>query len=192
MNTVAIQTAVNRQIDRLKAYCQSQPDITNTKTVYQSQRDNRIQPHRTCNTTSNCIYLNWLFAVTGKNRSIKDDQYFQQVQKFGDTIYHGVQTSAIKQYGFSTKWMTDRDLPFVIALLKKGFPVPVNILHRGSVNAPRGGHIICLIAYQNNTFTAHDPYGTLESNYTNPNGAYSKISLSEFKKRWQGGYRILA
>ena len=70
--------------------------------------------------------------------------------------------------------------------------MPVNILHRGNVNAPKGGHIICLIDYKNDTFTAHDPYGTLASNYTNPNGAYSKIKLSEFKKRWQGGYRILA
>ena len=49
------------------------------------------------------------------------------------------------------------------------------------------------IAYRNGTFTAHDPYGTVTSNYTQHNGTYSKkIPESIFKARWQGCYRILA
>ncbi len=187
-----VKDGVDRQLQRAKKYRITEKSISLTKTIYQSQRDNRKQPHRSCNTTANCIYLNYLFNASGNARFVKDDDFRKQVDKFGDTIYHGVQTRAIKQYGFDTKWMTDKDLPFVIALLETGFPVPVNILHRGSLRRPTGGHIITLIGYRDGVFTAHDPYGTLDSNYKNPNGAYSKVKLSVFKKRWQGGYRILA
>ncbi|MEM8641473.1 MAG: C39 family peptidase [Cyanobacteria bacterium P01_G01_bin.54] len=182
--------AISMQMERLKRYSDN-PDL-NTKTYYYSQRDNYRMPDRTCNSSSNAMYLDWLMRATGEPGLSGDDDYLRKVLSYGDTIYHGVQTKTIKAYGYSTKWMTDRDLPFVKDLLKTGFPVVCNILHRGSVSSPRGGHVIMLIAYDGSTLTAHDPYGTVTSNYTNTNGAYSKISESEFKARWQGGYRILA
>ncbi|MGD1809443.1 C39 family peptidase [Dapis sp. BLCC M126] len=182
--------AVNRQIERLKRYSDN-PDLK-TKTYYYSQRDNYRMPDRTCNSSSNAMYLDWLMRATGKDGLSGDDEYLRTVLYYGDTIYHGIQTKAIKAYGYSTKWMTDSDLPFVKDLLTTGFPVVCNILHRGLVKNPRGGHVIVLIAYNSDTFTAHDPYGTVTSNYTNTYGAYSKISESEFKARWKGGYRILA
>ena len=70
--------------------------------------------------------------------------------------------------------------------------MPVNILHRGSMVKPSGGHIIVLIDRKNGYWIAHDPYGTLESNYKVHNGAHSLISEKEFKARWHGGYRILS
>lgn len=186
--------AVQRQVDRLTAYAKNGKPNLNTPTVYWSQRDNSRMPHRTCNTTSNAMLLRWYQDACGLPSIKSDEVYMPHVFKYGDTIYHGVQTKAIKDFGFSTKWMTDRDLPFVKELLETGFPVVCNILHRGSLSRPTGGHVIMLIAYDRakREFTAHDPYGTLSSNYTVHNGAYSKISEKVFTIRWQNGYRILA
>lgn len=185
--------AVQRQIERLKKYLPDgkEPDLQ-TKTKYFSQRDNYRDAHRTCNSSSNAMYLDWLLRVCGQEGLADDKPYIQEVFEDGDTIYHGVQSSAIKEWGFKTKWMTDADLDFVEDLLDAGFPVVANILHRGSRNRPSGGHVILLIARKNGQFIAHDPYGTLMSNYTNTDGAYSKIPREVFKRRWQGGYRILA
>lgn len=185
--------AVNRQIDRLKKYLKDGTALDlNTPTRYFSQRDNYRDAHRTCNSSSNAMYLDWLLRVTGRSQLQSDDIYIKEVFNNGDTIYHGVQTAALKEWGFKTKWMTDVDFTFVEDLLESGFPVVANILHRGSLTRPSGGHVILLIAYKNGTFIAHDPYGTLESNYSNRDGSFSKIKAEIFKKRWQGGYRILA
>ncbi len=144
------------------------------------------------------MYCDWIMRATGHEGLLDDEDYVKKVFTIGDTIYHGVQTDVLKRYyGINSKWMTDRDYPFVVNLLKAGFVVPVNILHRGSLQRPRGGHVICLIAYKEGSgfepyFIAHDPYGTLLSGYKHHNGAYSKIPVHVFKRRWQGGYRILA
>lgn len=184
--------AVLRQIERLQNYA---PNLTlnfNTKTTYFSQRDNYTMPHRTCNSSSNAMYLDWLLKMIGKPGLKTDDEYLQKVLKNGDTIYHEVHTKTIKEYGFATKWMTDADLKFVDDLLIAGFPVVANILHRGNESAPRGGHIILLIGKNTSNYIAHDPYGTLDSQYQNTKGMSSIISVMSFVHRWQGGYRILA
>lgn len=185
--------AVGRQIERLKKYLTDGMALDlNVPTRFFSQRDNYRDAHRTCNSSSNAMYLDWLLRICGNPQLKNDDEYIREVFEDGDTIYHGVQSSAIKEWGFKTKWMVDADLDFVDDLLDVGFPVVANILHRGSENRPRGGHVILLIAYKNGQYIAHDPYGTLMSNYTNTDGAYSKIPSKTFKRRWQGGYRILA
>lgn len=187
--------AVKRQINRLESYYNNQSSENKrleVHPVYYSQRDNYTQPHRTCNSSSNAMYLDWLRRVTGGKSLGGDNGYLKTVLSIGDTTIHDVQTQAIKKYGFNTKWMTDKDYPFIEQLLKANFPVVVNILHRGTENAPRGGHIILLTADKTDYFLAHDPYGTLSSDYANFKGEDSIISKSSFKKRWQGGYRILS
>ncbi|MGK7880146.1 MAG: glycoside hydrolase family 19 protein [Crocosphaera sp.] len=185
--------AIQRQIDRLSKYLPQGKTLNlDVKTNYFSQRDNYTQAHRTCNSSSNAMYLDWLLRVTGKPGLGGDNEYLRKVLAKGDTTVHSVQTQIIKQYGFKTKWNTDKDLPFIHDLIEAGFPVPVNILHRGSISRPTGGHVIMLIGYKNDSWIAHDPYGTLESNYSVHNGAYSRISQQQFKARWQGGYRMLA
>ena len=54
---------------------------------------------------------------------------------------------------------TEQDL---FDLLDEGTPVPIGILHKGSVDAPTGGgHWICLIGYDELYFHVHDPFGEL-------------------------------
>jgi hypothetical protein len=184
---------VQKQIDRLSRYLPVGKTLSlNVKTKYFSQRDNYTMPHRTCCSSSNAMYLDWLLRVVDKKGLDGDDGYLKAVLQRGDTIYHHIQTQAIQEYGFSTQWMTNANITFVRALVNEGFPVVVNILHRGSAEAPRGGHIIMLIGRKDREWIVHDPYGTLSSDYTNLNGAFSRISDRDFSMRWQGGYRILA
>ncbi|MDB9389819.1 C39 family peptidase [Microcystis aeruginosa] len=184
--------AVQRQIERLTKYLPANLELNlDVKTKYFSQRDNYTMSHRTCCSSSNAMYLDWLLRVTGRAGIENDDSYLKKVLANGDTIYHDVQTETIAEYGFNTKWMTDADLDFVEDLVITGFPVVVNILHRGSTVSPRGGHIILLIGYKDGYWITHDPYGTLASNYTDTNGAYSRIKERDFIARWQGGYRTL-
>lgn len=138
------------------------------------------------------MYLDWLLRVTGR-QGLRDDQpYVNSVLSIGDTTEHWVQTEAIRKYGFSTAWETDRDTAFVKELLEVGIPVVVNILHRGTLASPTGGHVILLVGHSGGNYIAHDPYGTLASNYSNFNGKHSAIADATFNKRWQGGYRVLA
>jgi hypothetical protein len=187
--------AVGRQIERLEKYnrgISTENKRLEIHPTYYSQRDNFTQPHRTCNSSSNAMYLDWLRRVTGRDALGGDNGYLKTVLSIGDSTIHDVQTKAIAKYGFATKWMTDRDLPFINDLLKSNFPVVVNILHRGSMAAPRGGHVIMLTAKKTDHYLAHDPYGTFSSDYNNTQGGDSLIGIPNFKARWQGGYRILA
>lgn len=192
--TTETQAAIDRQLSRLQAYCTNGTTAPNLEltTKYWSQRDNVVQPLRTCNSTTNAMYLDWLLRVTGRPGLSDDQGYVNRVLKNGDTTWHDVQTETIREYGFSTKWNTDADTPFVDALLEAGFPVVVNILHRGSMSKPTGGHVILLVGHTGKSYVAQDPFGTLESNYTNTNGKHSVVSEQQFNARWQGGYRILA
>jgi hypothetical protein len=167
----------------------------------QSQRDNKYQPHRTCNTSSNAMYLDFYRELMpGKTESVKDDDYLDSVMKRGDTTVHEVQTAALKAWGLSTVWDTSRNVSKLTNLTEQGYPTTVNILHRGKVEghgigALRGGHVILIRWYNAETkmFTVADPYGNLAKGY--PAGSVTdgnyEMSLSEFKTRWQGGARYL-
>ena len=190
--------AVIKEIEQLKAYTGKIDLGTSVKNF--SQRDNpyinkQYQYWRTCNSSANCMYYDWWLRATGLNPkgtgtgAAGDIAYLKKASTYGDSIQHWVQTKVLDSYGCRTKWSTDGDTPYIIALLKAGIPVVCNILHKGPTHAPSGGHIIILIDYKDKVFTAHDPWGSLVSGYKNHNGAYSKISLAEFKARSQGGYR---
>jgi hypothetical protein len=179
----------DKQLLALKKYCPTAN--LSTKTKYFSQRDNFAQPHRTCNSSTNAMFADWLLRSCGHSGLAGDDGYLQNVLDVGDTTIHEVQTEVLKRYGFTTYWNTDGDFNIVKELLQSGFPIPVNILHRGSSSNPRGGHVILLIGIKGDTITSHDPYGTLKSDYEETNGRFSKFSVDEFLVRWQGGYRTM-
>jgi uncharacterized protein YvpB len=160
-----------------------------------SQRDNFTMPHRTCNSTSNAMLLNFYRSFIGKPQ-VEDDVYLASVLKRGDTIYHEVQTASLDAYGLNTVWNIDKNLSRIKAILKNGYPVVVNILHRGSVTQGtlRGGHIIVLRSYDEKTkqFAVSDPYGLLESDYKDFSKFTYSMSENIFSKRWQSGYRTIS
>jgi hypothetical protein len=183
----------DEQVRLLTQYCNGKQPNIQTGTNYYSQRDNSQMPHRTCNSSSNAMYLDWLRRATNRPGLGGDEDYLRTVLTIGDTIYHENQTTALKRYGFGTQWRTDGDIQKVDGLLDAGFPVVVNILHRGTIESPTGGHVIMLCGRRKSegTYISQDPYGTLSSGYSDPNGRFAPISPKSFKARWQGGYRVL-
>lgn len=159
-----------------------------------SQRDNYTMPNRTCNSTSNAMFLNYFRKLMGKE-IVSDDVYLGSVLRRGDTIYHEVQTSTLLAYGLDTYWGNDANFARVRASLEAGYPVAVNILHRGSISQGtlRGGHVIVLRAIdtKRGVIKVTDPYGLLESNYQDYSKFEYEIRISNFEARWQGGYRML-
>jgi hypothetical protein len=187
-----VESFVEDTKDKLRAYCLPGKALNlGAKTNYFSQRDNYTMPHRTCNSSASAMWLDWVMRATGRSGLGGDDRYLSTVLGFGDTIYHEHQTSAIKKYGFRSKWLEDGDHNLLDSLVAAGIPVAVNILHRGTQAAPRGGHIILLCGKRDGVWIAQDPYGTLESGYSDVDGEHSQISDREFLARWQGGMRVI-
>lgn len=167
----------------------------------QSQRDNYTQPGRTCNSSSNTMWLNYFRSLNtdpSRRGVVKDDDYLASLIKRGyDSTDHGAQTEILKVYGVNSRWDTSGRFEVVEKALSEGYPVVVNILHRGKVGdcgrgALRGGHIVLIrsIFVQNGRkmLNITDPYGQLCANYEQSGLEYN-ISVDQFKARWQGGSR---
>lgn len=190
--------AVGRQIERLRAYClydgkDLEARIQKTPSTFFDQRDNSVQAWRTCNTSANAVYLSWLRDVTGRDALTTDEGYLSKVLSIGDTTVHQVQTDALKDYGWSTVWMTDHDYLFIEELEKAGIPVVCNIRHKGSNSNSYGGHIITIVGEDGDNFIIQDSWGDINKGYASgSNGRLVRLDKDSFKARWQSGYRILA
>jgi hypothetical protein len=191
---MTVTLSIPHQLQRLQAYAASGviADPQKVGVTYYSQRDNYCEPWRTCNASSNAMYLDWLLRVTGRKPLGGDDGYLRQVFKIGDSPQHWVQTQAIKAYGFTTVWREDGNFDNIDALLAAGFPVVLNIAHKGSLSAAYGGHIIIAIGIEaDGRYIAHDPWGDLLTGYRDKSGAYLRYPRKEIHRRHQGGYRAL-
>ena len=127
---------------------------------YFHQRDSKTgHGERMCFSSAMAMALDYLDpdAIEGD-----DDWYLQQVFKFGDTVSSAAQVAAAESLGFNAKFRMDGTEKLLLEILDEGVPVPVGILHHGSVDSPRGGgHWITLIGYDEKYFHVHDPFGEL-------------------------------
>lgn len=107
-----------------------------------------------------------------------DDEYLKIVLKYGDTVSQIAQKKALDSLGVKNQFRMNASEPDLISLLSKGYPVPVGILHKGSLRAPSGGgHWITLIGYNTTHFYVHDPFGELDL----INGGYPKAGPTDGK-----------
>lgn len=147
---------------------------------YFSQRDNREQPHRTCNTS--CCAMCAVF-LGGKVKT--DDEYFQIVKRFGDTTDHGVQTQVLRVVGIQSTYSANMNFGQIDSQLAKKKPVVLGIMHRGPLSAPTGGHMIVVIGRtENGDYIVNDPYGDLNTGYSDVDGASKVYSRAVLSKRW--------
>jgi Peptidase_C39 like family len=155
------------------------------KIPYYQQVDNRFEPMRTCNTSSCAMVARFLGA-----RISGDDHYYQLVRKYGDTTDHSAQTRALAELGIKSTWRTNLGFKDLDASLSVGLPVVIGILHRGTLAAPEGGHMIVVIgSTANKDYICHDPFGSLldagggyTGDVSNGNGVvYSRPILN---RRW--------
>ncbi len=146
------------------------------------QVDNLHEPYRTCNTSSCAMVAKFLGAkISG------DDDYYQIVQKYGDTTDHNAQTQALAELGVQSTWHTNLDYDELDHSLAAGLPIVIGILHRGPLEQPTGGHMLVVIGKSTNgNYICHDPFGSLLDDYTSdPNqGNGVTYPRSILDRRW--------
>jgi GH24 family phage-related lysozyme (muramidase) len=152
---------------------------------YFNQVDNYRDAHRTCNSSSCAMCLAFL-----KPGSIKgDDEYVKKVFAIGDTTDHSVQTKVLASYGVKSHFSYNLSFADLDKSLAAGKPVVIGILHRGSLSAPTGGHMVVVIGKKGDGYVVNDPYGSCNDGYTGPvtNGKGAVYSKSMLKARWCPG-----
>jgi len=153
---------------------------------YYSQRDNQRDPMRTCFSSSCAMLLKYL-----KPNSIKsDDEYINTVYKNGDTTSAAAQLAALEDYGLKADFKQNGSWDSLDEQLDKGIPVPIGILHKGSVDNPTGGGHWIIVIGRNESGTAyvvHDPFGDLNlirGGYESTNGNAKSYSKKNLGPRW--------
>ena len=150
------------------------------------QTDNAIQPQRTCN--SSCCAMCLEYFKPGTLKGAKgDDAYVQKVFAIGDSTDHVVQTRVLASYGVNSHFSYGLSFSDLDRELAAGRPVVIGILHRGSLSAPTGGHMVVVIGKTpSGDYVVNDPYGSLNDGYTGAvlNGKGAVYKKSELVRRW--------
>jgi len=153
---------------------------------YYSQRDNAVDPMRTCFSSSCAMLVSGLYPDIIKG----DDEYIEEVFSIGDTTEAWVQIDALKHFGVNAKFVQNAGWDDIEEKLKKDIPVPIGILHKGSVSQPSGGgHWICVVGVTEDrkSYWVHDPFGELDlisGSYANTDGKYKIYSKKNLGPRW--------
>lgn len=158
------------------------PVETRLKVPFWHQLDNRYEPHRTCNSSACAMAAKYLNAPINS-----DDEYYQIVRKYGDTTDHSAQTKALTEIGIKSFWCTDLDFDDLDKSLSKNKPIVIGILHRGSLLAPTGGHMVVVIGKnQAGNYIVNDPYGSINDGYLGnvENGSGAVYTRKMLERRW--------
>jgi hypothetical protein len=150
------------------------------------QTDNYRDPQRTCNSSSCAMCLEYFKPGTLVG-SKGDDAYIRKVFAVGDTTDHAVQTRVLQSYGIKSDFRYNLTFADLDRELSAGRPVCIGILHRGSLSAPTGGHVLVVIGKTpSGDYVVNDPYGSLNDNYTGPvtNGRGAVYKKSDLSRRW--------
>jgi GH24 family phage-related lysozyme (muramidase) len=157
----------------------------NLAVPYFNQVDNYTQAQRTCNSSSCAMCL--AFLMPGKIKG--DDDYLRKLLTggYGDTTDHGAQGRLLASYGLKSTWHTNLGFDDLEKEIKAGRPVVIGILHRGSLAAPTGGHMLVVRGMTaKGDFIVNDPYGSVNDGYSGPvtNGNQAVYSRAMLQKRW--------
>jgi hypothetical protein len=120
-----------------------------------------------------------------------DDWYLGIVNYFGDSVSADAQIRAARSLGYSASFHMDGTVKDLEALLEDDTPVPIGVLHKGSVDHPTGGgHWVCLVGHDAQDFIVHDPFGEMDlinGGYvaTGPtSGMFVRYSKKNLIRRW--------
>lgn len=169
------------------------------KVPFYSQRDNDRDPLRTCFSSSCAMLVSALDpdAIDG------DDEYINEVFKYGDTTEAVAQLDALKHFGIDARFVQNADWDLIESQLKLGIPVPIGILHKGSVSDPTGGgHWLTVVGItaDKTKLYVHDPFGDLDlvaGKYISTDGKYKLYSKKNLGPRFlvegpNSGWAIIA
>lgn len=156
---------------------------------YFYQRDSRTgHGERMCFSSSMAMAMEYLDenAIQGD-----DDWYLHEVFKYGDSVSSDAQLAAARSLGFEVDFHMNGTEQDLLNQLDEGIPVPVGILHHGSIDRPTGGgHWVCLIGYDEKYFHVHDPFGELSlvsggyPKHGPTDGKNQRYTRKNLMKRW--------
>lgn len=151
---------------------------------YQTQRVNRQDFYRICNSVVSFMAIRYFFP----NTALTLNNYINIVNKYGDTTSNTAQTLAMKEVGLQSSFHTNFSFADLNLELEQKRPVALGILHRGTVNSPTGGGhwILCIgVTKDRQTYICHDPWGNINTGYSDTNGESVRISRRTLQARWQ-------
>jgi GH24 family phage-related lysozyme (muramidase) len=156
---------------------------------YFYQRDSKTgHGERSCFSSAMAMALAYINpdAIKGD-----DDWYLNEVFRFGDSVSSEAQVAAAHSLGFAAEFRMDGSEKLLLEILDSDTPVPIGILHHGTVDQPSGGgHWVCLIGYDDKYFHVHDPFGELNlvgGGYPKAgptDGKFQKYSRKNLMERW--------
>lgn len=155
-------------------------------TPYYSQRDNYRDAMRTCFSSSCAMLVSTLHPGSLSN----DDEYLETVFELGDTTDSSVQIRALEIHGVKASLRQDGGWSDIDSQLVKGIPVPIGVLHKGSVKSPSGGgHWLVVVGRteDNSRYICNDPFGEMDlvsGGYPSTNGKHVIYSKKNLGPRW--------
>jgi lysozyme len=166
---------------------------------YFSQRDNAKDPLRTC-FSSSCAML---LAALDPDAIEADDEYINEVYKYGDTTEASAQLQALKHFGVDATFLQNWNWSKVESQLRRGIPVPIGVLHKGPVSSPTGGGhwlVVVGVTADGSKLWVHDPFGEMDlvnGGYPSTDGKYRLYSKKNLGPRWMvegegSGWAIVA
>jgi len=167
----------------------AQPDKPKSSVLdvpFYPQTDNYRDADRTCNSSSCAMCLEYFKPGTLKGAK-GDDAYVQKVFSIGDSTDHLVQTRVLASYGIKSHFSYSLSFSDLDRELSNGRPVVIGILHRGSLSAPTGGHMVVVIGKTpTGDYVVNDPYGSLNDGYTGAvtNGRGAVYTRAVLARRW--------
>lgn len=166
---------------------QEVPTAITLNVPFYPQTDNYRDPSRTCNSSACAMCLEYFKPGTLKGPK-GDDAYVRSVFAIGDTTDHSVQTRVLASYGVKSTFSYNLSFAALDKELENKRPVVIGILHRGSLSAPTGGHMLCVIGKtaDGRGYIVNDPYGSLNNGYSGPvtDGRGAVYSRAVLEKRW--------
>jgi hypothetical protein len=149
------------------------------------QTDNYRDAQRTCNSSACAMCLEYFKPGTLAGPK-GDDAYVRKVFAVGDTTDHAVQTKVLASYGIKSHFSYNLSFNDIDKNLAAGKPVVIGILHRGSLSAPTGGHMVVVIGKKGEDYVVNDPYGSLNDGYTGAvtNGKGAVYKKTDLMRRW--------
>jgi hypothetical protein len=151
------------------------------------QTDNFSLPDRTCNSSACAMCLEYLKPGSLPAGPKGDNAYLKKVLSLGASEDHTIQTKVLESYGVVSKFYYNLGFGDLDRELEAKRPVVIGILHRGPINKPTGGHMICVIGKNaSGDYWIMDPYGSILDNYTGPveNGRRVLYPRGILEKRW--------
>jgi hypothetical protein len=153
------------------------------------------QGSRMCFSSTCSMLVDALNPAQFNPQSQHQDQYLHTLNALGgDSTDSRAQIETLKKYGIQAEFKMNGNLSVVLDELKNGIPVPVGLLHHGSLQKPSGGgHWTLLIGWieKENQVIMHDPYGKADldkgeyiSNAPTA-GKYVVYDAEKWIKRWE-------